>query len=46
MKAVDDIDRRLIALLQRDTTRSYAALGRAVGMSAAAQSARDAAEPP
>ena len=36
MKRVDDIDRRLIALLQQDATRSYAALGKEVGLSAGA----------
>lgn len=36
MKRVDDIDRRLIALLQRDATRSYALLGKDVGLSAGA----------
>lgn len=36
MKRVDDIDRQLITLLQQDATRSYAALGRAVGLSAGA----------
>ena len=36
MKRVDDIDRRLIALLQEDATRPYAALGKAVGLSAGA----------
>ncbi|WP_030865048.1 Lrp/AsnC family transcriptional regulator [Streptomyces sp. NRRL S-37] len=33
---MDDIDRRLIALLQRDATQPYAALGAAVGLSAGA----------
>ncbi|NGO71986.1 AsnC family transcriptional regulator [Streptomyces boncukensis] len=33
---MDDTDRRLLALLQEDATRSYAALGQAVGLSAAA----------
>ncbi len=33
---VDDIDRALIAELQRDATRAYAALGKAVGLSAGA----------
>ncbi|MFD6192891.1 Lrp/AsnC family transcriptional regulator [Streptomyces sp. NPDC060275] len=33
---MDEIDRRLIALLQRDATRPYAALGREVGLSAGA----------
>lgn len=33
---VDDIDRALIAELQRDATQAYAALGRAVGLSAGA----------
>ncbi|MEV8209005.1 AsnC family protein, partial [Streptomyces sp. NPDC079189] len=33
---MDDIDRQLIALLQRDATQSYAALGKAVGLSAGA----------
>lgn len=33
---VDDIDRALIAELQRDATQSYAALGKAVGLSAGA----------
>ncbi|GAA3374640.1 Lrp/AsnC family transcriptional regulator [Streptomyces sannanensis] len=33
---VDDIDRALIALLQQDATAAYAALGRAVGLSAGA----------
>lgn len=36
MKKVDDIDRELLALLQQDATRSYAALGKAVGLSAGA----------
>ncbi|MES9536795.1 MULTISPECIES: Lrp/AsnC family transcriptional regulator [unclassified Actinomadura] len=36
MKNVDDIDRRLLELLQEDATRSYAALGTAVGLSAGA----------
>jgi DNA-binding Lrp family transcriptional regulator len=31
---VDDIDRDLLTLLQQDATRSYAALGQAVGLSA------------
>jgi DNA-binding Lrp family transcriptional regulator len=30
---VDDIDRTLLALLQRDATRAYASLGQAVGLS-------------
>ncbi|WP_432946375.1 Lrp/AsnC family transcriptional regulator [Kribbella sp. CA-253562] len=33
---VDDVDRRLLALLQEDATRSYAVLGEAVGLSAGA----------
>ncbi len=33
---VDDIDRELVALLQRDATQAYAALGKAVGLSAGA----------
>ena len=33
---MDDIDRELLALLQDDATRSYAALGEAVGLSAGA----------
>ncbi|MDT0344394.1 Lrp/AsnC family transcriptional regulator [Streptomyces litchfieldiae] len=33
---MDDIDRRLLALLQEDATRSYATLGKAVGLSAGA----------
>ncbi|MCL2732283.1 MAG: Lrp/AsnC family transcriptional regulator, partial [Actinomycetia bacterium] len=33
---MDDIDRRLLALLQEDATRPYAALGEAVGLSAPA----------
>lgn len=33
---VDDIDRALLAELQRDATQAYAALGRAVGLSAGA----------
>jgi len=33
---LDDIDRRLLALLQEDATRPYAALGEAVGLSAPA----------
>lgn len=36
MKPIDDIDRGLIALLQQDATRSYADLGRGVGLSAGA----------
>lgn len=36
MKNVDGIDRRLLELLQQDATRSYAALGSAVGLSAGA----------
>jgi DNA-binding Lrp family transcriptional regulator len=36
MKNVDGIDRELLTLLQQDATRSYAALGRAVGLSAGA----------
>ena len=36
MKRVDDIDRRLIALLQRDAAQPYAALGKEVGLSAGA----------
>lgn len=36
MKSVDEIDRRLIALLQQDATRPYAELGREVGLSAGA----------
>lgn len=31
---LDDIDRELLTLLQQDATRSYAALGKAVGLSA------------
>ncbi|WP_327359189.1 Lrp/AsnC family transcriptional regulator [Streptomyces sp. NBC_01304] len=31
---MDDIDRELLTLLQQDATRSYAALGKAVGLSA------------
>ncbi len=33
---VDDVDRALIAQLQRDATQAYAVLGKAVGLSAAA----------
>jgi DNA-binding Lrp family transcriptional regulator len=33
---MDETDRRLLALLQQDATSSYAALGQAVGLSAAA----------
>jgi Lrp/AsnC family leucine-responsive transcriptional regulator len=33
---VDDVDRRLLAELQRDATQAYAALGQAVGLSAGA----------
>ncbi|WP_455352550.1 Lrp/AsnC family transcriptional regulator [Streptomyces sp. SYSU K217416] len=33
---MDDIDRELVALLQRDATQAYAALGKAVGLSAGA----------
>ncbi|GAA2097130.1 Lrp/AsnC family transcriptional regulator [Streptomyces albiaxialis] len=33
---MDHIDRRLLALLQEDATRSFAALGEAVGLSSAA----------
>jgi DNA-binding Lrp family transcriptional regulator len=33
---VDETDRELIALLQRDATQAYAALGKAVGLSAGA----------
>ncbi|TDD60444.1 Lrp/AsnC family transcriptional regulator [Kribbella antibiotica] len=33
---VDDIDRQLLAQLQQDATQSYAVLGQAVGLSAAA----------
>ncbi|MEU3373253.1 Lrp/AsnC family transcriptional regulator [Streptomyces sp. NPDC006711] len=33
---MDDIDRRLIALLQHDATTAYAALGKEVGLSAGA----------
>lgn len=33
---MDDIDRRLLALLQEDATRAYAVLGGAVGLSAGA----------
>ena len=40
MKPVDDIDRQLIALLQRDATQSYAVLGKAVGLSAGASHER------
>jgi Lrp/AsnC family leucine-responsive transcriptional regulator len=36
MKPVDDIDRRLLALLQQDATQSYAVLGKEVGLSAGA----------
>ena len=35
-KCVDDIDRELLALLQEDATQAYAALGKAVGLSAGA----------
>ncbi len=34
--AVDDIDRKLVALLQHDATTAYAALGKEVGLSAGA----------
>nr|WP_203671863.1 MULTISPECIES: Lrp/AsnC family transcriptional regulator [unclassified Streptomyces] len=34
--SVDDIDRELVALLQQDATQAYAALGKAVGLSAGA----------
>ncbi|AXB44523.1 Lrp/AsnC family transcriptional regulator [Amycolatopsis albispora] len=33
---MDDADRRLLAELQRDATQSYAALGRAIGLSSGA----------
>ncbi|WP_406303357.1 Lrp/AsnC family transcriptional regulator [Streptomyces sp. NBC_00879] len=33
---MDDIDRELVALLQEDATQAYAALGKAVGLSAGA----------
>ncbi|MGC7102445.1 Lrp/AsnC family transcriptional regulator [Amycolatopsis lurida] len=33
---MDDVDRRLLEELQRDATQSYAALGRAVGLSSGA----------
>jgi DNA-binding Lrp family transcriptional regulator len=33
---VDDIDRELLALLQKDATQAYAALGKAVGLSSGA----------
>ncbi|WP_431047204.1 Lrp/AsnC family transcriptional regulator [Streptomyces sp. P1-3] len=33
---MDDIDRELVALLQQDATQPYAALGKAVGLSAGA----------
>ncbi|MGW6141886.1 Lrp/AsnC family transcriptional regulator [Streptomyces sp. NPDC055144] len=33
---MDDIDRKLVALLQRDATTAYAALGKEVGLSAGA----------
>lgn len=33
---MDDLDRRLLAELQRDATQAYAALGQAVGLSAGA----------
>ncbi|WP_329118284.1 Lrp/AsnC family transcriptional regulator [Streptomyces sp. NBC_01465] len=33
---MDDIDRELVALLQQDATQAYAALGKAVGLSAGA----------
>ncbi|GKQ35040.1 Lrp/AsnC family transcriptional regulator [Streptomyces sp. A012304] len=33
---MDDVDRQLLALLQEDASRSYAALGQAVGLSAGA----------
>ncbi|MEV7417448.1 Lrp/AsnC family transcriptional regulator [Streptomyces sp. NPDC089919] len=33
---MDEIDRRLLALLQEDATQAYAALGKAVGLSAGA----------
>lgn len=33
---IDDLDRRLLGILQSDATRSYADLGRGVGLSAAA----------
>jgi DNA-binding Lrp family transcriptional regulator len=36
METVDDIDRALIAELQRDATQAYAVLGKAVGLSAGA----------
>jgi DNA-binding Lrp family transcriptional regulator len=35
-RAVDHIDRALLAQLQQDATQSYAALGQAVGLSAGA----------
>lgn len=34
--SVDDTDRELVALLQEDATQAYAALGKAVGLSAGA----------
>ncbi|WP_018528524.1 Lrp/AsnC family transcriptional regulator [Streptomyces sp. HmicA12] len=36
MEIVDDIDRKLIAALQRDATTAYAALGKEAGLSAGA----------
>ncbi|MCL7493689.1 Lrp/AsnC family transcriptional regulator [Streptomyces sp. MCA2] len=33
---MDDVDRELVALLQQDATQAYAALGKAVGLSAGA----------
>ncbi|GAA0349123.1 Lrp/AsnC family transcriptional regulator [Streptomyces blastmyceticus] len=36
MKKVDDVDLELLALLQQDAGRSYATLGKAVGLSAGA----------
>jgi DNA-binding Lrp family transcriptional regulator len=36
MEILDDIDRKLIALLQHDATTAYAALGKEVGLSAGA----------
>lgn len=34
--SMDDVDRELVALLQQDATQAYAALGKAVGLSAGA----------
>lgn len=33
---MDDVDRKLLNLLQEDATQAYAALGKAVGLSAGA----------